>query len=354
MAVTKKAKTSSELKESGSSQFFLKRFWRWRQNLQPQTPHKSFRWTRRRDYVRPLTMPGYIAFTTEVWKTIWRYKNTFGLLILTYALMSAVLVGLVSQSTYSQIGDLLRTSSGDIFKGNVGQIGQAGLLLVSAMSGALNPNLTDTQQVLSALLIIMMWLTTIWLLRAFLAGHKPKFRDGLYNAGAPIIPTLLLALVLVVQLIPAAIAAIGLSAALPTGLVSQGVEAMVFWVVVLLLFLLSLYWITSSFIALVIITLPGMYPFNALKTASELVVGRRLPVVLRIVWLFVITIILWAVVMIPIILFDAWLKGAVSGLQWLPIVPLSLLIASSISVLWITSYIYLLYRKVVDDGTAPA
>lgn len=333
---------------------FFVRAWHWRQDLQLRTPHQSFRWTRRRDYVRSLELPGYIAFTTYVWRTLWRYRDAFVWMILIYALLSGLLVGLASQSIYTQLADLLRTTGGEVFQGNVGQLGQAGLLLAAAMTGGINPDLSDSQQLIGGLLALLIWLTTVWLLRAYMAGSKPKFRDGLYNAGAPIVPTILVSLVLLLQLIPVAIAAIGISAAMPTGLVSQGIEAMLFWVVVLLLVLLSLYWATSTLLALIIVTLPGVYPLSALKTASELVVGRRLRIVLRVVWLLFITSLLWIVVMLPTILFDAWLKGVLPATQWLPIVPIMLLVVSAASVVWAAGYTYLLYRKVVDDGAAPA
>src|SRR5690606_852821 len=100
----------------------------------------------------------------------------------------------------------------------------------------------------------------------------------------------------------ASLASIAISAAMPTGLISEGVEAMLFWTVVILLMVLSLYWVTSTLIALVVVTLPGMYPLRALRTAHELVVGRRLRIVLRIVWLFFATVVFWALIMIPIIL----------------------------------------------------
>lgn len=332
----------------------MKRFFAWRKSLKPRTPHRSFRRTYRRDYVRSLELPGYIAFTVEVWRTLWRYKVTFGTLVVVYALLSGLLVGLASQSTYTQLSELIRTTGGEVFEGSVGKLGEAGVLLVTGLSGGINPTMSESQQLMGSFLVLLIWLTTVWLLRAFLAGHTPRLKDGFYNSGAPLIPTLLLGIVLMLQLIPAAIAAIGISAAMPTGLISEGIEGMLFWAVVLLLVMLSLYWVTSTLIALVVVTLPGMYPLRALTTAHELVVGRRMRIVLRIVWLFCVTLVLWAVTLIPIIIFDAWIKGVWEAIEWVPVVPVALLVASSASVVWIASYVYLLYRKVVDDDAAPA
>lgn len=354
-------KTSTSLKKQPTSSpsvvkasLSIRRFFDWRKSLQPQTPHKSFRRTYQRDYIRALELPSYVGFTAEVWRTLWRYKATFGMLIAVYAVLSGLLVGLASQPMYVQLSELLRSTGGEVFGGNIGKLGEAGVLLMTGLSGGINANLTEAQQLISVLLILFTWLTTVWLLRAFLAGHTPRLQDGLYNAGAPVIPTFLLALLLFVQLIPAAIALIGISAAIPTGLISQGVEAMLFWTVVLLLMVLSVYFITSTLFALIVVTLPGMYPLQALKTAHELVIGRRLRIMLRIIWVAVTILCIWVLILIPTILFDAWLKGIVPAIEWLPIVPVMLLLVSSASVVWAASYIYLLYRKVVDDGTAPA
>lgn len=327
---------------------------RWIRSLHPRSPHRSFRRTYRRDYARSLVMPGYLAFTAEVWRTLWRYRVTFGSLTGTYALLSGILVGLVSQTTYVQLGELLRTTSGDVFRGNLGKLGEAGLLLVAGMSSGINPTASEAQQLVAGLLVLLTWLTTIWLLRAYYAGRYPRLQDGLYNAGAPAVPTFLLGLLLIVQLVPVMIVTIGVSAAISTGLLTGGAETMLFWVVASLLILLSLYWITSTLLALVIVTLPGMYPLRALKTAGELVAGRRLHILQRIIWGGVISMLVFALIMIPLIMLDAWLKGLLPGLGWLPVVPVSLLITSAFMIVWMASYIYLLYRKIVDDDTEPA
>lgn len=325
-----------------------------RKSLQPKSPHKSFRKTSRRDYARSLAIPGYIAFTVKVWRTLLQHKSIFIGLVLTYSLATAVLVGFVSQSTYTQFAELLRESGSEVMGGNLNQVEEIGLLLLAGLSGILSPQLDQAQQLMSGLLIILIWLTTVWLLRAILAGQTPRLRDGLYNSGAPIVPTILLTAILILQLIPAALAIIGISAALPTGLVSGGVEAMVFWIFVLLLFLLSLYWMVSTVMALVVVTLPGMYPLRALKAAHELVVGRRLRLVLRVVWLAFVTLLVWIGILLPTIVIDSWIKELIPFIEWLPLVPVVLLILSSASVVWVAAYVYLLYRKVVDDDTAAA
>ncbi|QQG51180.1 MAG: hypothetical protein HZB75_01590 [Candidatus Saccharibacteria bacterium] len=323
-------------------------------SLLARRPHRSFRPTRRRDYVRPLRLPGYWALTNNVRVVLWRHKLFISLLVVSYGVLTVLLVGMASQDAYTQMSEILRTTGDDIFAGDLSNVGQAGLLLFSGITGTLSGSMTEAQRVYAGLLLLFTWLTTVWLLRATFAGKKPKLRDGLYNAGAPILPTFLVGLLLLVQLLPVALAIVGYTSASATGLLNGGIEAMLFWSVALLLGTLSLYWITSTFFALIIVTLPGMYPFQAIKTAGDLVVGRRIRILLRLLWVALIVAVLWLVIMVPIILLDTWIKGMLPAIEWLPVVPVALLVMSTLTVVWVASYVYILYRKVVDDDAAPA
>lgn len=311
--------------------------------------HRSFRLSRRRDYVRPLELPGNIVFTHEVSKTIWRHKTIFLLLALIYAVLYAVLVGIQSQETYTTLSDLLKETSGDAFSGNWGAIGQAGLLLVTVASSGVSTEATESQQIFSVFIFLLIWLTTVWLLRNLLAGHKVKLRDGLYSSGAPLFATVVITLVIAIQLIPVAVAFIAYNAATTTGLIEAGgAAAMLFWIGAGLLALLSLYWVTSSLFAMIIITLPGMYPYRAIRTAGDMVLGRRIKILLRWLWMGLMIILAWAVIMIPMILLDMGVKSLWPAIEWLPIVPVTALLMAAASTVWMSSYVYLLYRKVVD------
>ena len=316
-------------------------------------PHRSFRPTKKRDYKRSLELPGYIAFTKYVWNVLWKNKKVFISLALKYCVITIFMVGAVSQDYYSQMSEILKGTGGDAFSDGMGKIGGAGLLFLAALSGGFQ-ELDNVQQIYAGLIILMTWLATVWLLRNILAGNKVKMRDGLYNSGSPIISTLLVALLLLVQLLPIAITLIAYVAAISTGLLNGGVEAMLFWFMALLLVTLSLYWMTGTLFALVIVSLPGMYPFKAIKAAGDMVVGRRFRILLRLIWMLLCTVVVWAVIMIPVIIIDSWIKSAWPIINWIPIVPLLILVMSSLSVVWISSYVYLFYRKVVADDSAPA
>lgn len=323
-------------------------------NYLSRRPHRSFRRTRRRDYVRSLNIPGYWAFSSYVFRTLWSHKILFAGLVAFYAALGAIFVGLSSQDAYAQLSDLLTETGGGLFSGGWGAIGQAGLLLASGLAGGVSPQLTDVQQVYAALILLLTWLTTVWLLRAILAGRTPRLRDGIYNAGAPIVVTAIILMVLVVQLLPATVGLILLTSAFTTELFQSGLIAMVVTLVVILLVILSLYWAVSTVMALIISTLPGMYPWQALRTAGDVVIGRRLRILLRILWVMTGNVVVLVVTLLPVILFDRWVKGALSFMQVVPIVPIAMALVSSLIVIWSAAYMYLLYRKVVEDDASPA
>jgi len=317
-------------------------------------PHRSFCFTRRRDYTRSLELPGYIAFTLYVQKILWKNRKIFILVAILYAILTAMLVGIASQDIYSVLADLLKVTGSNVFVGNWGRIGEASVLYLSAITGGLSENLTEVQQVYAGLITLLTWLTSVWLLRNILAGHKVKMRDGLYSAGSPIVSTFAVALILLIQLIPLALALIGYGAASTTILLSGGVEAMLFWIAAGLLSVLSLYLVTGTIFALIIVTLPGMYPMRAIKASGDLVIGRRMRILFRLLWMMLVELIAWAFIVIPIVLLDSWIKGLWPAIGEVPIVPFVLLLLSALTIVWTSSYIYLLYRKVIDDDSEPA
>ena len=326
-----------------------------RRDYLSRRPHRSFRLSRRRDYKRGLAMPGYFAFTIEVAGVLWQHKKTFATLGLVFMVLTVGFGLLGSQDIYSQLQNLFDTTRPDgLFTGAVGEVGRASILLLTTMTNGLTGQLDPSQQFIAATMGLYMWLSVVWLLRKFLAGKKVVVRDALYTSGAPIIATLLCFIILLVQMIPAALATIVVSVGYQTQFIDGSVAAIAVFIALVLLIVLSLYWATSTFIALVIVTLPGMRPLRAVAIAGDLVIGRRLRILLRLLWLIATILSWWLVIMVPVILLDTWLKGLFTWLAGWPIVPVMVLVMTTATIMWSASYIYLLYRKIVDDDTAPA
>ncbi len=331
--------------------------WQWtvrkNQAFLVRRPHRSFRLTRRRDSNRSLNIEGYVAFTLYVNRTFRQHWQMFGLLVFIYALIMALLGAITTQDTYNSIDALLRGAAGDFFGKGIGQIGEAGLVVLSAFASSAG-NLQPDQHVYLVLSLILAWLSTVWLLREIMLGRKPKLRDGLYNSGAPLLSTLGVVLVLVVQLLPIGLVVLAYAALSAAGVISDGFGSMLFWLIAATIAAVVLYWITSTIIALIVVTLPGVYPLRAVKLSGDLVVGRRLRVMYRLLWGVVAVIVTWIGVLIITILVDNWLKMLLPGIAWLPVVPYVGALVTAYAVVWYAMYAYLFYRKIVDDDAKPA
>lgn len=274
-------------------------------------------------------------------------------MIILYALIIIFLGIITSQSTYDSIGKLVSESLGKIFDGGVGQLLNAGMLTFSSLAID-TTSLRAEQGVMLALLVLMTWLTAVWLLREILLGLKPKLRDGLYNATAPLISTSVVLLILLIQLSPVGIMALAYSALVSVYILTEGFGMMLFGLLAASVLTLVLYWVTSTIIALVVVALPGMYPLRAIQAASDLVVGRRLRIMLRIVWAFVYSSVIWCVVMVSLVLLERGLSSKLKWLESVPIVPFAGAFMMALLFVWLAAYIYLLYRKVVADDAKPA
>ena len=221
---------------------------------------------------------------------------------------------------------------------------KAGLLLLSTVTtGGLSGESSEAAAVFGVLIFLTIWLVTIFLLRHRLADHKVKLRDGLYNAMTPLISTLVVFMVVAVQCIPIVILIITYSAAVQTEFLATPFYALVFFLFASAMILLSGYLLSSSLIALIAVSVPGMYPLKALNTASDLMMGRRIKLIIRIIAGAIALVIMWVVVMLPLILFDLFMKQ----FEWtngIPFVPICLTTMTVFTCIYATAYLYLYYR----------
>lgn len=260
-----------------------------------------------------------------------------------YIAVATLLIGIVHQGDYTDLTKALKDVGPNLITGKLDKSAETGLLFMAALTGGLSQPLDQAQQINVVIIAVLAWLVVVWLLRQFLAGNDVSLRDGLYNAAAPFISTFIIMMVLAVQLVPAALGFIIYATANSTGVLSGGAEAMAFGIGAGMLCILSLYWVSSTALAGVIVTLPGTYPWAAIRTAGDLAFGRRSAIVLRLVWLIVMVVLLWAVFLIPALIIDSWLQQT-----WLPLIPVMVQVLTAVSMLYVAAYIYLLYRKMID------
>lgn len=325
-----------------------------RQSFLKRRPHRSFRLTRRRDYRRSLAIPGYWAMTSQVFRLIWSRKRVFLSLVLVYGGLMVVLSSIMTEDGYLQIKDTVDGySEAGLVSNLAASMTVLGLVVSEFMSGP-QAAVGSSQQIIGILIGLFAWLTVIWLVRSINAGHKPKLRDGIYNSGSPVLALLVLALVLVLQAVPVAAAVILYGAANVSGIFDHTAWLMLAGGAAIGLSTLSAYWMISTMLAMVIVTLPGIYPMEAIRLAGDLVVGRRVRLLLRLAWLLLIVALLWVLVLLPTIWLDGAIKAAVPGLSWLPLVPMVAILILASSIVVSGTFIYLLYRGLVDDQSAPA
>ncbi|MBR2997381.1 hypothetical protein IKF33_03065 [Candidatus Saccharibacteria bacterium] len=321
------------------------------QTLSGNKLHKSFKRSYREDYLREFTPPGLLEHTFATFRMLFKGHRfrTFGLLILIMVIANIFLIGLMSEQTYVTFQETLDSTSSDIGAENLNNFAKASLLLVSTIAtGGLTGGFSDVEQVFVVIIFLVVWLVTIYLVRHFLARKKVKLRDAFYNACAPLISTLIVLAVIFLQMIPIFIVIITYSAAISTEFLATPFYALVYFVFASLMLILSGYWLSSSLIALVAVTAPGLRPFTALSTASDLMLGRRIKFIIRIIFLIFVVAFFFAIIMMPIILLDMWLKSSFDWMTGIPIVPVFLLITTCFSFVYVATYFYLYYRRMLD------
>jgi len=301
-----------------------------------ERPHRSFRKTRKPRTIRPL-----VSVKTNVggtFKTLWQEKRVLIGLGLIYVAATYVFVGGVAQADFVD----LKNATLDVLGGSFNSLGTAVSLFTSTVTGAFNTNMTELQQFLSVFIALMFWLTIVWALRMRFAEQTIKLRDALYSASAPLVAYVLVVMAIIAQLTPGAIGIYIFGIAQGGGWIQGGVELMMFATGALLLCILSIYWLAGSLLALVVVTLPQMYPWRALSIASELVMGRRVRIVGHTLMLIIILFAAWTVVLLPMLVLDGWLH-----FDAIPLIPIVVQLLGAFTIMYASTYIYRLYRSMI-------
>ena len=271
-------------------------------------------------------------------------RAVFGRLVTLATIVSLLLTGVTTYTYYTGLTQATDEVAGQLSAGVFRTFVEVGALTISVTSGAASSSLTEAQQVFVTLFYLLLWLVTVWLLRHLLSGNAVKLRDGLYNAAAPLISTCLVALAAAVQVLPFALI-VGLIAAISsTGAVSGFLWLILGVAVVALFAALTLYWLAGTVFAGVIVTLPGTYPWAALRSARQVVAGYRHDVVLRLLWLGLLVSVAMFLSVVPVVLLDV-----ASGYRLSLFVVLTSQLVGAALFVYGSAYVYILYRGVIDE-----
>jgi hypothetical protein len=182
---------------------------------------------------------------------------------------------------------------------------------------------------------LLMSLVYIWATRQITAGVKIKARDAYFQSMTPLMSIVTLLLLVSVQLLPFGLASFVYSTARNNSLFISGYEDLGFFIVVVLFGLLSLYWVSTSIIAIYVATLPGMYPVKAFQIASNLVRFQKFKIFKR---LFV----------LPIFSGLLYVLALALTIQFLPNLTLYVAEFLQIAILPIVNiYLFKLYRSLL-------
>lgn len=275
-------------------------------------------------------LPGSFRLTWSVLLTIWRYRRTLGGIVLVYLLLNIIFasgIGSISANLETIKDDLKTSGGGELWRAAGGFISLVG---TSGTSGS------ATGSTLQSVIFLLASLVIIWALRHLMAGQAISVKQAYYKSMAPLIPFLLVIIVIIIQFLPVTIGA-GVLAAVSTSVFTDTTIATIVTSVIFgLLAAWSIYMISASVFALYIVTLPDMDPRQALQSARDLVSFRRLTVIRRIFFVPVFILVAMAIIIVPLILYAS------------AVVPAVFYILSMLSILFIHTYLYSLYRSLLE------
>ncbi len=276
----------------------------------------------------------------SVWKLseicirqLWDYRLLFIGILLVYGVVNfAIAQGFSSGLSVTS----LKSQLGSLFKGNQLTGGLAVYALMLSSFGGSGSS-ANGNSAFALVMLVVGSLAVIWGLRNSVnRAKKVRIRDAYYRGMYPVVPFVLILLLIAVELLPVIIGVSIYSIALNNSIAVSVLEKAGFGLVALLLTALSVYMLSSTIFALYISTLPDMTPMKALKSARDLVKKRRLPIILRLVYLPVALLIVSAAIMLPLIIFAA------------PAAPWVYMLLSLVLLAAAHSYLYSFYRELLE------
>jgi hypothetical protein len=262
-------------------------------------------------------------------KLIWANRKLFFGVAVVYGLLNFLFQGqgLLSGDDISGLKSYFGEKGG--LSTGIGVFAQ-----IIGASGSASSGAASTMQFF---LMVIVSLALIWSLRQVLSGHKVTIREAYYRSTSPLIPFLIVLCVVAVQLLPFLIGTSLYNTVIANGIAVHVIEKVIWGLVCLSLSLASFYLISSSLIALYIVTLPDMTPLQALRSAKQLVKNRRWSVLRKVVVLPIIIFILAALIIIPVIM---WLT---------PLTQFVFFTFTMLSFVVIHAYMYTLYRELLNE-----
>lgn len=313
--------------------------------------HRSFKRSYYEDYQRKTELPSLTSQASAAFKMFFKFWKIFLPLLLIFVGIYIFLIGAMSENTLADVRANVEQTNKDVADGKIGTVGKAGLTLLGIISTGGLTTMNDAQVVIAVLLFAIIWLVTIYLARHLLAGHQEiKMRDGFYSALSPLVSTLVVGLIIFLEAVPIMLTIIVFQVALTTEFLSTPFYALLFFMFAALMITLSLYLLSSSFFAIIVVSAPGLYPLTAVRMAKNLIMGRRLRFLIRVFYLVIIVALLYLLLLMPAIILDGVLKAQFAWLaeSKIPFVAIIQLTITVFIFIYLSIYFYLFYRALLD------
>lgn len=276
-------------------------------------------------------LPGALRLFAVSLATLKKRWRVFGGIVLIYGILNIVLV-----QGFSAAEDLteIKNSLNDLFAGDFAGLAAGATLFLQMLSTSGNTG-NPTAGAYQLILVLIVSLALIWTLRQVYAGHKVRIRDSFYRGMNQFVPFMLVLAAVALQLLPAFFGAFLYVQIATNGVAATGLELALWAGVFFVLAVTSLYMLCSSLFALYVVSLPGMTPLAALRSARNLVRHRRWTVIRKILFLPAALIVLAGIIVIPLIMFAT------------PLATWMFLVLSIAVIAVIHSYMYALYRALL-------
>lgn len=258
--------------------------------------YRSFRLEKKIKVERP-TMRGGLKILRDALRLLVRNWKPLLIIIVIYGILNVLLVQSFGNVNLTET----KAAIEDVLAGHWNQF-LSGISIFAFLVGRAGNANTEAAGAYQFILLVSVSLAIIWALRRLHAGEKIRARDAYYRGMYPIVPFIIVLTVMVLQLLPFIIGSFLYSFVGASGPVG-GTELVMWGVAIFMLGTVSLYLLSSSIFALYIVCLPDMSPGISLRSAKELVLGRRWLIIRRILVLPLVLLLAGALIMIPAIMF---------------------------------------------------
>lgn len=273
-------------------------------------------------------LPSSLTLLGESFKFVDENKKILAGIAAVYAVLYLVFIRAGSSFDIEGTNEIIKDSLGD--NAILNKTVLTGTLISSGGSSS-----SSAGGLYSFILLVIGSLAFIWAVRHLTAGKSFKIRDSFYKGMYPLIPFVIILFIISLQLIPFVVGGFLYSTAELNGLISTLIERLLFIILWLALSSLSAYWLANSLMTIYAVTLPDIYPMQALRSTKQVIKGRRWNVLNRILVL----ILFLALVAMSILLLSVFIVPVVAIYVYDLLMILGLLFANI--------YMFKLYRSLI-------